>query len=274
MLTHDQRRRWARMVLKAELTQAQKTVLFALETYADWSDGTNAFPGEIQLAELCGMTTRAIRMALDRGKALGLIQQTSPANPKAHKSAVYRLVMPPVISVVETRSTGTAVPVNNSTTGMHVPVETRSTGTAVPVNNVSTGTAVHVLPERTFLPPETYTNNLGVLRNWGTSPEPTSELDAHTIDPPSRFCDKHPMGYRGKCGDCGNARTAFNAWQAAQAERDTATELAEQAHQHRRRQAIAACTDCDSRGLIEVGENSQAWCTHQGMPPLRAVGNG
>jgi hypothetical protein len=140
------------------------------------------------------------------------------------------------------------------------------------VNNSTTGTAVQFLPERTFLPPEPYTNNLGVLRNWGTSPEPVP--DAHTIDPPSRFCDKHPMGYRGKCGDCGNARTAFNAWQSAQAQRDVAIQLAEDDREQRRRQAIADCRDCDGRGLIEVDDNSQAWCTHQGRPPLRAVGNG
>ncbi|WP_208855936.1 hypothetical protein [Mycolicibacterium mucogenicum] len=260
------------MVLQSELTAAQKTVLFALQTYADYGDGTNAHPGEILLAELCGMTTRAVRNALDRGKALGIIEQTRAANPKAHKAAVYRLVAPPVMAAVKDGSTGTTVPVNNSTTGTAVPVETRSTGTHVPVNNPTTGTAVQFLPERGFLPPEPFTNNLGVLRNSGTSPEPVP--DAHTIDPPSRFCDKHPMGFRGKCGDCANARTTFEAWTASEAERDVAIELAEGDRERRRRKAIADCLDCDRNGLIEVDENTQAWCTHQGLPPLRAVGDG
>ena len=271
MLTYDQRRRWARMVLQSELTAAQKTVLFALETYADWSDGTNAFPGEIQLSELCGMTTRAIRMALDRGKALGLIQQTQRANPKAHKAAVYRLVTPGSIVGVEPSSTGTTVPVEPRSTGTHVPVNNSSTGTRVPVETRSTGTAAQVLPERTFLPPETYHHNPGVLRNSGTSPELVP--GAHTIDPPSPFCDKHPHGYRGSCGDCGNARTHRKAWMAAQAERDAAIELAEEERRRERRRVIAACPDCDDFGRLD----DLSPCHHRGQPPDQlppAVGHG
>ncbi|MUL61896.1 MULTISPECIES: hypothetical protein [unclassified Mycolicibacterium] len=274
MLTHDQRRRWARMVLKSELTQAQKTVLFALETYADWSDGTNAFPGEIQLAELCGMTTRAIRMALDRGKALGFIQQTQRANPKAHKAAVYRLVAPGSIAGIDGSSTGTSVPVETRSTGTQVPVNNPSTGSAVPVETRSTGTAVHVLPERTFLPPETYTNNPRVLRNWGTSPEPASELDPHTVHPPSRFCDRHPYGTRERCSDCANARTAFEAWQAYQTERDAAAELAEEHRKRERRRAIKACLDCDELGRVQVDADTVRVCTHPGNPPDLAVAHG
>lgn len=266
MLTYDQRRRWARMVLKSELTAAQKTVLFALETYADWSDGTNAFPGEIQLSELCGMTTRAIRMALDRGKAVGLIQQTQRANPKAHKAAVYRLVAPGSIVGVEPGSTGTTVPVESRSTGTTVPVNNSSTGTTVPVETRSTGTAVQFLPERTFLPPETYHHQSRVLPNWGTSPEQL-EPEAHTDVPPSRFCDKHPHGFRGRCGDCGNARTAFNAWQAMQAERDAAAELAAKDRLRERQRLIDACKECDPYGRITIGEDHRGnerleWCTH------------
>ncbi len=277
MLTHDQRRRWARMVLKSELTQAQKTVLFALETYADWSDGTNAFPGEIQLAELCGMTTRAIRMALDRGKALGFIQQTQRANPKAHKAAVYRLVAPGSIMGIDNPSTGTSVPVETRSTGTQVPVNSPSTGTSVPVETRSTGTAVHVLPERTFLPPETYHHQPRVLRNWGTSPEPVP--DAHTIDPPSPFCDKHPHGYRYSCGDCGNARTHRKAWMAAQAERDAAIELAENERHLESRRLIDACEDCDPHGHIVIGEdyrgNEQLGeCTHPNLRLRLVAGDG
>lgn len=267
MMTFDQRRRWARMVLRSELTGGQKAVLFALETYADYGDGTNAHPGEILLAEDCGMTTRAVRTALDRGKALGLIQQTQPANPKAHKAAVYRLVVPPVAGANLERSTGTGVPVNNSTTGTLLPVETGSTGTPVPVDNFSTGTVASVLPERTFLPPEPYTNNLGVLRNSGTSPEPGP--DAHTIDPPSRFCDRHPQGTRLPCGDCANARTAFKAWQGTEAERDTATELAAETAKRQRRKLIDACPDCDDFGRLD----DLSPCPHGG-PGQVAVGHG
>lgn len=191
------------------------------------------------------MTTRAVRTALDRGKALGLIQQTQPANPKAHKAAVYRLVVPPVTGV----------------TGE------RSTGTGVPVDNFSTGTVASVLPERTFLPPEPYTNNLGVLRNSGTSPE--AGPDTHTIDPPSRFCDRHPQGTRLPCGDCANARTAFKAWQGAEAERDAAAELAAESAKRHRRKLIDACPDCDDFGRLDDLSD----CPHGG-PGQLAVGHG
>ncbi|CAN5144927.1 hypothetical protein BH11ACT6_BH11ACT6_34660 [soil metagenome] len=132
-MTPDQRRLWIRRVLGCpDLTAAQKTVLIALETYADYYDGTNAHPGEINLAEMCGLKVRAVNGALARGQELGLIQQTSPANSRTGRAAVYRL-LPPLA----------AVPTAAATTGTAMPVDNVTTGTAMPVNEPTTGTATH-----------------------------------------------------------------------------------------------------------------------------------
>lgn len=72
-----------------------------------------------------GLSDRAVRNALTDGRLLGLIEQTSRANPKRGLAAVYRLV-----------STGAAVPVEGAnSTGITVPVETSSSGTVVPVES-------------------------------------------------------------------------------------------------------------------------------------------
>lgn len=89
----EQRRAWHRYVLGCnDLTPAQRLVLLALETYADYTDGTNARPGVMRLAETCGVHTRTVDTALERGRFLELIEQTSRANPKRGQAAVYRLL--------------------------------------------------------------------------------------------------------------------------------------------------------------------------------------
>ncbi|MEX3644483.1 hypothetical protein [Mycolicibacterium porcinum] len=244
----ERRRQWIRRVLGCEgLTAAQKTVLIALETYADYEDGSNAHPGEILLSEICGLTTRAVRSALARGRELALIEQTAVENPRAGRAAVYRLVL-------ITSTTGTAVPVKEPTTGTTVPVNNSTTGTAVPVyNHPTTGTAVPVTgtatspsPEQPFRPPSHSPELLGVLRNWGTSP--AEPIPTHTDRSPSKFCDRHPHGTRDRCGDCANARIAFQEWQAGQAVLDAATSAAEDLDRRRRRQLIDDCTLCDDFG--------------------------
>lgn len=258
-MTHDQRGRWVRMVLRSELPASQRMVLFALETFADWGGGGNAHPGEILLAETAGVDVRTVRRAIAAGVKLGLIEQTRPANPKAHKAAVYRIVVPPVLAAVEPVSTG-----------HHGPVETSTTGHHGPVNNVSTGQASPVLPDTGVLSPKPLTNNQRVLRNSGTSPE-TESVVAHTEIAPSRFCDEHPLGTRDDCPRCGNARTHRKAWLEAQAERDAAIELAEAANRKVRRQLIDECPICDDFGRLDDLNPC-----HHGQPPdeLPAVGNG
>ena len=96
-MDRDQRRHWRRYVIGcADLTPAQRIVLLALETFADFPSGTNARPGGAVLAEMCELSRRAVELALGRGRELNLICQTVRANPKAHRAAVYRLVPVPV----------------------------------------------------------------------------------------------------------------------------------------------------------------------------------
>ncbi|ORA60473.1 hypothetical protein BST26_21500, partial [Mycolicibacterium insubricum] len=99
------RRLWVRAVLAATgLTAAAKTVLLALETFADFNDGTNAHPGEVQLALAADLKQRAVREALKRGQELGFIEKTdSSANKRRGIADVYRLVPQSI--------TGTAMPV-------------------------------------------------------------------------------------------------------------------------------------------------------------------
>lgn len=260
------RRQWIRRVLGCtELSAAQRNVLLALETFADYLDGSNAHPGETNLAEICGLTTRAVRTALGRGCELGLIRKTANENPRASRAAVYRLLLS------DESTTGTAVPVIEPTTGTAVPVKDPITGTAVPVYNSTTGTAVPVYNPHhrnghdtitgTAVPPtKSSTKTTGVLRNSGMSPEPCL-ADTHP-DRPSRFCDKHPMGTRGDCGNCANARTAFNAWQDHQAERDA--EIA-QADAHRRHQLRVTCPWCHGTNLRDLGDDLVEKCDHK--PP-------
>ena len=79
-----------------ELTHAQRLVLLALETFADFPDGTNARPGVAALADICGLGTRVVELAFERGRRLKLIEQTGRANPKRGLAAVYRLLPAPI----------------------------------------------------------------------------------------------------------------------------------------------------------------------------------
>lgn len=75
-----------------ELTPAQKLVLLKLETFADYPAGTNARPGVAALANQCRLKPRAVEGALQLGRELQLIEQTSRANPRRGHAAVYRLL--------------------------------------------------------------------------------------------------------------------------------------------------------------------------------------
>jgi hypothetical protein len=135
---------------KADLSPDQKLVHLALETFADYRDGTNAHPGIEALAEMCNLDPRTVRDALGLGRYLGLTDRTELANRRRGKSDVYRML-----------STGTVVPPDAGSTGTVVPPEVASTGTVVPpVAPVwgngcvdSGGTATSILGEPPFPPP-------------------------------------------------------------------------------------------------------------------------
>lgn len=293
----DQRRQWMRVVLgHAQLTAAQKTVLIALETYADYRDGTDAYPGEENLAKLCGLKPRAVRYALDQGRQLGLIERTAPANHRAGRADVYRLVPTAETVAADDRITGTAMPVvegvtgttmpvNKPITGTAMPVDSPITGTTVPVNKVITGTAVHDHRHGhnsftgTAMPPTLPTpskhHSPGGLRNGGTSPAARLAI-AHTPDRPSRFCDAHPIGTRDKCPDCANAREHQKAWDAEAAAIDVALAAATDFERRRRQQIIDACPRrcAENHGRVKIvidGVETLAPCDH-GLPKVAGDG--
>ncbi|MGP4054165.1 hypothetical protein ACTWP6_04970 [Mycobacterium sp. 4D054] len=257
---------WRRQVLGATgLSADQKNVLIALETYADYRDGTNARPGDDRLAAMCNLKPRAVRNAMALGRELGLIERTSPANPKRGLAAVYRLV-----------TTGTAVPVEPSTTGTAVPVEPcqyRHGGTPIPAPpDRTTGTAVP--PTFQYLP-----STKGESPKPGTSPaadgpdpdDPFRDSSANSKpataaataapariparvaalplpmnhrpkdfpDPePAPFCANHPGGTSEPCRDCGDVRKAHDAWEVAR--KGWRAE-----HAAANRAWRAACDECD-----------------------------
>lgn len=263
MLTFENRRKWTRLVLRmpsAELSASCKTVLLALESYADYRDGTGAHPGEENLSKAADVNVRTVRRALATGRALGLIEQTSAANSKAGKAAEYSLTLPGIADV----TTGHPSPVENSTTGHPSPVNNSTTGHPSPIETVHDRTNASLRPDTGVLPPKPYTNNLGVLPNSGTSPAPRIAEDTHP-DRLSRFCAEHPQGTPDDCGKCANARTAFNAWQAHQTERDV--QIA-QSDAQRRREQRANCPWCGGTNWIHDTEPAVK-CDHQEPPGAR-----
>ena len=75
-----------------DLTLAERMTLLALETFADFPDGTNARPGVAKLAEMCRLGERVVEEALHKARRLKLIEQTARANPKRKQAATYRLL--------------------------------------------------------------------------------------------------------------------------------------------------------------------------------------
>lgn len=96
-MTREQRREWRRYVLGCkDLTTGHRLVLLALETFTDFPEGTNAYPGNNRLADTCGFGTTQIENALRRGRELKLIEMTTRQNPKRGLAAVYRLLPVPI----------------------------------------------------------------------------------------------------------------------------------------------------------------------------------
>lgn len=110
-----QRREWRPLVLgHPELTPAQKLVLLALETFADYPEGTNARPGVTLLARTCRLGQRVVEGALAQGRRLDLIEQTQRANPKRGLAASYRLISTRTSVQVEPGSARTSVRVEGA----------------------------------------------------------------------------------------------------------------------------------------------------------------
>jgi hypothetical protein len=96
-MNREQRNAWLDHVFSTnDLTNGERLVLLMLERFADFSDGTNARPGTDTLAVKLGCGRRVVELALHKGRQLNLIEQTSRANPKRRRAAVYRIVPLPI----------------------------------------------------------------------------------------------------------------------------------------------------------------------------------
>lgn len=153
-----------------------------------------------------------------------------------------------------------------------------STGNSVSSRNgktsgrTSAGQTPPVRPEdgdpKTETETETKTEKRTGVTN-GVSVQTVGGQEPHT---PSKFCDKHPHGYRGRCGDCGNARTAFREWQAAQDVHEQTVAASQRAARQSERDATLACPDCDPNGFCYADpddpESPVIRCTHPNLNRL------
>lgn len=255
-MTPEQRRSWRRRVFaEPELTAAQKVVLLALETFADYHEGTNARPGVETLALMCQIDERTARFALKAGRRLNLIEQTGRANPKRGLAAVYRL-LPQAVS-----------------TGSHDPLEVHSTGSSDPLENGFNRIKSSLLPDQNVVstgsldPPTSSrpTQDQGSeLPKAGTSPE---ESVGDSLSQPNYVpsngkrprCGRHAHITADadvpRCPDCRDARLADEAQMNDAARRERDRRAAEYAR-------IQRCPDCrGTRWLLD--DNDDAFpCEH------------
>ena len=68
---------WEKAIRKLPLKSSRKVVAYALATWADAETGGNAHPGEENLAEATGLTTRSVRDALGALRGMGLLFRES-----------------------------------------------------------------------------------------------------------------------------------------------------------------------------------------------------
>lgn len=256
----EQRRAWRREVFaEPGLTSAQKVVLLALETFADYRDGTNARPGVAMLAEMCRLRTRVVESALQRGRLLGFIEQTARANPKRGHAATYRIISTRADVRPESTSTRTSARVEDD-------FNPHESGFQPARNGVSTRTLV----QPTY--PLTPIHNIEEgLRQPGTSPDvptdsPTSSQLEQSADGKQPRCARHAHIIDDadvpRCPDCRDARLADEARINDAAERERERRAAEYAR-------IQGCPDCrGTRWLLD--DNDQAVpCAH---PKINAAG--
>ena len=169
---------WRRRVIatpKTVLSPSQKLVLLMLETFADYRDGTNAHPGIQVLAEMCGLTSNAVGTALGRGRLLGLIERTEPANRGGGKADVYRLILTPT-------AVGATSPLTPPAVGV-------SAADYPNGDNAITPTATTRLPQRPLVPPTHDQLNIN-----GGSPQPGTSpgLRDQSTDEPTESADGQP----------------------------------------------------------------------------------
>lgn len=260
-MTPEQRRDWRDYVLGAEtLTLAQRVVLLALETFANYHDGRNARPGMDKLTQKCGLTDRAVEKALKRGRELGLIQRT--ANGYPGQKAEYCLVPVP-----ESLNGGTGISGESLNGGSGNDGNSPHSGTGISGESPN-GEDINA---RTPVPPTTSgPHQKRGLRDGGTE---LDDPDAYAINPVSRGrqsangnatgtrCAKHahiaPDAWVGEsCRDCAALRKAATV---SEAERKRAAV-----------QVIRDCPDCDDLGRIEVDDGLKpcprhiSWAQAQG----------
>lgn len=285
---------WTRQVIGAgreHLTAAQKVVLIALSTFADYRDGTNARPGIDLLAGLCNLTSNAVGTALGRGRLLGLIERTELANRGGGKSDVYRLTLTPI-------AVGSTSPLTPTTVGV----------TAADYPNGHdpiTPTATTRLPQRPLGPPvqDQHKTREGE-RQPGTSPAPAPGTPAPDQsanskpatpvptppgnDPPEEdpgpFREAAPadaapprawvMGPHGpRCRKHANDPNPPGCWRCRDAGKEAAA-AAEAAHAARTadlaaiRSEIDACTRCDRNGLTH-GDKPRRCTNHRQLADAR-----
>lgn len=225
------------MLSSDELTPAQKTVLIALETFADFRNGDNAYPGVGTLAAMCRVDEKTVRRALDAAwNRLGLIDRTARANPKAHKSAVWRLV-----------STGQQSPVEDVSTGQQSPVDTpiepdfyRASSAFLPDNfGVSTGLQS---------PP-----TLGDLSIEGgraqSGTEPNSHAEPRKPQPSEQSANGKQLTRCARHAHIADDADVPNCWDCKRAREDH--EAADARERAAIREAIDNCVDCDQFGRLD-----------------------
>lgn len=231
-----------------ELTAAQKVVLLALETFADYPGGTNARPGVDTLASMCGLDERTVRFALKAGQRLNLIEQTARANPKRGFAAVYRLLPPGV-------STGSEDPLESASSGSCDPVDTRFNRIGMSFlpdqNVVSTGSQDPPTNTRPIQDQGERVRKSGRSPDEPRTPAPASPLqqsaNGKSIHPRPR-CARHAhIADESSVPPCPACRDLRLADEAAQ------RESAARADTHRAaiREAIDRCPDCDGFGRLD-----------------------
>lgn len=77
-MNRGERTLWRKHVMSCgDLKPTHRLVLLALETFANYSDGTGARPGVALLAAKSGLAERTVQYALESGRIVGLIQRTA-----------------------------------------------------------------------------------------------------------------------------------------------------------------------------------------------------
>lgn len=240
-MTPAQRREWRKHVLSGDsgLTPTQRCILMTLQERADYGDGTNAWGGAQSLADECGVTKRAVKVALNCGQDLNLIRRTDAERgdqPHRGHAAVYRLL--PLVAGVHRYA-----PVNPGAPGG---VNRRTPGRCTPVP-----------------PTKSIPNPSPGVRESGTSPRAAIALvgDSPALSP---FCAEHPEGTARRCTPCGDARERFNRQR----------EIDQKAHQQRAREIRENCPDCLGTNVVETGEDEVRKCDHRASRRPQAVSNG